>query len=182
MSAFVPLRRLTSVAVLTVLALSMAVAPSMAGHGEQGSAGDPDNADHYMDRNNLSPNADTAAVWGRDQLNRSQMNATFSGAGDVEIYDGFYGDNGWYGFTDCPSGINWLTGNCDVFRVRFNQTHMTGHSVDHWRSLGCHELGHTAGLGHRHNSDDTYDNSCMRSDIWPRTFDSHDLDAINSSV
>lgn len=182
MSVIVHLRRLTSVTLLAMLALSMAVAPSMAGHGEQGAAGDPDNADHYMDRNTLGTNGNIAAEWGATELNQSQMNATFNGAGDVEIYDYSYGDTGWYGITDCTSGINWFTGNCDVFRVRFNQTHMAGHSVNHWRSLGCHELGHTAGLGHRFNSDDTYDNSCMRSDIWPRTFDTHDLDAINSSV
>jgi hypothetical protein len=171
-------------ALAALLSVSILVTPAAsADHSNDGGAGDPDNGDHYMDRNSLSSVGDTASVWGRDELNRARdMNATFTGSGDVEIYDYTYGDTDWHGITDCPDGINWINGNCDVFRVRFNQSSMAGHSLDHWRSLGCHELGHTAGLGHRKDSNDTYDNSCMREEIWPRSFDSHDLDAINSAV
>lgn len=155
-----------------------------ADHAKDANAGDPDNADHYMDRNSLTSNGDAAAVRGRDQLNRSQMNATFSGSGDVEIYDGDYNQNSWYGQTNCDSGFNPFNGNCDVFRVRFDTENMAGLGLSYWRSLGCHELGHTAGLGHRYPDDDApgTTQSCMRSDIWPEVLDQHDLDAINSSV
>lgn len=174
-------RAITMVVVASALVLG--VQPTaLANHGNAGAAGDPDDANHYMDRHNLTGFGDDAAVRGRDQLNRTQMNATFNGAGDVDIYDDFYGSTGWHGYTDCPGGINWLTGNCDVFRVRFNQSYSkTG---TQWLSLGCHELGHTAGLDHRYSSDDAEDTtpSCMRSDIWPTPLDNHDIDAINGSV
>jgi hypothetical protein len=166
----------------TFLALAFVAPPAAADHAKDGGAGDADNADHHMDRNSLSANGDAAAVRGRDQLNRSQMNATFTGSGDVEIYDGNYGDTSWFGITECQSGYNWINGNCDVFKVRFNTAQMAGHSLNHWKSLGCHELGHTAGLGHRVAGNDSDDNSCMRTPIWPLSYDAHDIAAINDSV
>lgn len=67
------------------------------------------------------------------------------------------------------------------FYVRFNTSASMGASVPKWRSLGCHELGHTAHLGHRSHADDANDNSCMRSEIWPEDFDTHDLDLITAA-
>ena len=164
-------------------AILSGTAPVVANHDNDAASGDPDDGNHYVDRNSLTSSGDIASVWGVAELNRARdMSATFTGSGDVEIYDSTYGDVDWAGLTNCASGFNWITGNCDVFRVRFNQTRMAGQSLDRWWSLGCHELGHTAGLAHRVNSNDGNDNSCMRAEIWPRSFDTHDLDAINSSV
>lgn len=170
-------------ALTTALSVSLVASPAHAGHSNAGGAGDPDNGIHRMDRHDLTPLGDAAAVWGRDQLNRADdMTATFEGSGDVDIYDGRYGDTNWAGLTSCPRGVNWLTGNCDVFKVQFNLDTMTGRSSSDWISLGCHELGHTAGLGHRYASNDADNNSCMRTTIWPKSLDGHDVDAINSAV
>jgi hypothetical protein len=159
--------------------LVVSAMPASAGHGGEANSGTPDNATHYIDRNNLTRLGNIAAVHGADQLDRSDMNATFNGYGDLEVYDGAYGDTGWAGRTDCIDSGWW--GECDVFRVRFNTSAM-GTSESAWRSLGCHEFGHTGGLGHRYASDDSNDNSCMRSDIWPQNFDFHDINAINGVV
>lgn len=168
---------------VVVAALCLAPGPAFADHAKDANAGDPDNAHHYLDRNSLTYYGDLAAVHGRDQLDRSDMNATFSGSGDVEIEDGDYDQNSWSGQTSCQSGYNWLNGNCDVFLVRFDTAIMAGQGATAWRHLGCHELGHTAGLGHRTSSNDTDDNSCLRQGLWNATsLDRHDLDAINSSV
>ncbi|MBO9524015.1 MAG: hypothetical protein J7518_20965 [Nocardioidaceae bacterium] len=171
------------VVALVVVLLTAVAPPAQAGHGSKASSGDPDNGIHRMDRHSLTSLGDSAAVRGRDQLNRADdMTATFEGSGDVDIYDADYGNTSWFGRTSCPDGVNWLTGNCDVFKVQFNTRTMTGRSAGDWLSLGCHELGHTAGLGHRAASNDVDDNSCMRSEIWPRSFDGHDIDAINAAV
>ena len=112
------------------------------------------------------------------------MNATFNGSGDVELYDGDYNQNSWLGQTNCEDGYNFINGNCDIFRVRYDTENMAGHSYSHWQHLACHELGHTAGLDHRTSDDDGANTtkSCMRDDIWPIQFDLHDLDAINETV
>jgi hypothetical protein len=172
--------KVSHVLTASVVIVGLATPAVWASHSGDANSGKPDNKDHYMDRNSLTTNGDTAAVYGRDQLNRSVMNATFTGSGDVEIYDGDYNQNDWMGRTECIDIGTWLDGRCDVFKVRFDTANMAGHSLDHWRSLGCHELGHTGGLGHRTSSTDTDNNSCMRSDIWPKNFDQHDLDAINA--
>lgn len=170
------LRSGLGVLVIAVTGLVTSVVPAFADHGGEANSGYPDNATHYIDRNNLTRLGNIAAVRGAAQLDRSDMNATFDGYGDLEVYDGRYGDTGWAGLTDCTDDGWW--GECDIFRVRFNISAM-GTSESRWRSLGCHEFGHTAGLGHRKASNDGHDNSCMRSDIWPQSFDAHDIWAIN---
>jgi len=159
------------------LAVGLTASPAHAGHEQYPFA---DNGDHYMDRVNLTSYGDAAAVHGRDQLNRAAgFNATFSGTGDAEIHDYAYGDTGWHGRTSCT---DWLVYGlvCDEFYVKFNLSSM-GTSMSRWRSLGCHELGHTVHLGHRDNNDDSNDNSCMRVEIWPEDYDNHDLDVIEAA-
>lgn len=164
-----------------LVALCATAPAAVADHGGTALSGRPDNAKHYVDRNDLTSAANAAAVHGVAQLDRSDMDATFTGSGDVEVYDGYYGDIGWYGATNCQTPST-RAGVCDVYRVRFNLTTMDGLSLSKWRSLGCHEFGHTAGLGHRYYYDDSNDNSCMRIEIWPENYDTHDLNAINATV
>ncbi len=70
--------------------------------------------------------------------------------------------------------------SCDIIRVRLNQSYSK--TASQWKSLGCHEFGHTGDIGHRNSSNDTDGNSCMRSDKWYLNYDSHDISAINESV
>jgi hypothetical protein len=158
---------------------------AFAAHSGQANSGTPDNAAHYIDRHGLANDTQNLAVnHGIAELNRSYMNATVNGSGDVDIYDDFYGASGeWdstFGITNCQDWT-FLHVHCDVYRVRYNLTYAAGFTTNQWWSLGAHELGHTAGMGHRTAASDSDNNSCMRSaaSALRPNFDGHDIDAIN---
>lgn len=66
--------------------------------------------------------------------------------------------------------------------MRFNLTYMADYSQNDADGTGCHEFGHTGGLGHRTSQTDTDNNSCMRSPSdGRRYYDQHDLNAISSN-
>lgn len=176
----------TALATAFALALVVLAAPgtSYASHDD---FIEPDNADHYIDRVGLSTGSNDAVLHGINQLNRSDMNATLTGSGDVWVYDGWMGTsgdwNGTAGLTTCEFKT-WNLARCDKFDVTFNQSYSNAYSAGQLDSLGCHELGHTGGLWHRYSTTDTDNNSCMReniSSIRPN-FDNHDLDVINASI
>lgn len=171
---------------LTALASSLALVATVAGVAAASNDDliDPDNVDHHVDRNSLTANGDEAVARGIDQLNRSKMNATLSGSGDVEVYDSYYGDSGFWenqeGYADCYDKT-WTGLECDKWSVKFNDTNLD--SVDDWRSCGCHEFGHTAGLSHRTDENDNYAESCMRDPAGTRmSLDNHDIEVIDDDV
>jgi hypothetical protein len=144
---------------------------------------DPDNVDHYVDRNSLTTNGEGATARGIAQLNESKMNATVTGSGDVEVYDSGYGDEGnWNNVRGQATCVDKTFGGleCDVYEVRFNETNLDSYSE--WLHVGCHEFGHTAGLWHRSSDNDTNNNSCMRSGGTNGLLDDHDIAVINDDV
>ncbi|MFG3287904.1 hypothetical protein ACGF3G_03710 [Streptomyces sp. NPDC048179] len=171
----------TSRRIMAVLAASAAFVLSApftayAGHDDDGT--DPDNRNQAVKGNDLTANGTKAMNYGKSQLERSVITTSWGG-GDIMVYDKDYGDVGWHGNTDC---VDWnvLWTSCDVIRVRFNTYQYK--TASQWRSLGCHEFGHTGDLGHRSKSNDTDNNSCMREEIWPQNFDQHDLNAIKAGT
>ncbi len=160
-----------------------------ASHGGEANSGTPDNADHSVDRKDLTSGSDLATRHGIAELNRSNMNATLDGSGDVEVYDKYYGtDDEWANdvgaITNCADW-NFFYTECDVYRVRYNLSSALGNASDDlWRSSGCHEMGHTAGMGHRTSDTDSNNNSCMRkcASESRKNYDTHDIDAINSEI
>lgn len=177
---------LLTTAVFTLLATL--AAPAQAEHSGDANSGTPDNADHYIDRNSLTSAATTATTHGINQLNRTDMNATLTGSGDVEVFDAYYGTTGdWSGTAgrvSCNDSDWWWTGDCDVFYLRYNLSYAASYSTNKWRSLACHEFGHTGGLGHRSSSSDSNGDSCMQSTVSANrpNFDFHDVNAINAVV
>lgn len=172
------------VSILTVVTLSV---PAYAGHGGDGPAGIPDNTLHCVDRNGVTAKVDDAVQHGVAQIDRSDMDARLSCSGDVEVYDAYYGTSG--DWNDAAAKVNcevWTDTYpvCDIFRVRYNLSYFANYSSDMVKSGGCHEFGHTAGLKHRTDANDDYDNSCMWAELsgGRRNFDSHDIDAINYHV
>lgn len=135
----------------------------------------------------MTSKVDDAVQHGIAQLDRTDMDASLSCSGDVEVYDAYYGTFGdWndtYGRTNCD---NWTLFyiHCDIYHVRYNLTYFAAYSADKVKSGGCHEFGHTAGLGHRTDANDDYDNSCMWSTVsgTRQNYDTHDIDAINDTV
>ncbi|MDQ3423008.1 MAG: hypothetical protein M3510_06385 [Actinomycetota bacterium] len=87
-------RRVAVVALAAALSLTVLAEPSFAGHGGEANSGTPDNADHFVDRNSVTGKLDNAVQHGIAQLDVSDMNATLSGSGDVEVYDAYYGTAG----------------------------------------------------------------------------------------
>lgn len=82
---------------------------TFAGHAGAANSGSPDNAVHCIDRNTITAKIDAAVQHGAVQLNLSDMEATFSCSGDVEVYDAHYGTSGdWNGFagrTNCDAYV-----------------------------------------------------------------------------
>jgi hypothetical protein len=168
----------TAIAITTLIAAILATAsPAHANHG--GDMISPDNSDQAVESIYLSTKAQAAVAHGRSQLDRSDI-TTVSGTSDIHVYDKYYGLD-WYGNTHCTD-TNWWNGRCDHYDVKFDNTSMNSRSTYYWQSLGCHEFGHTGSLGHRWHSTDSNDNSCMRVEIWPKYYDTHDIDEINSHV
>lgn len=174
-------------AIALALTLTPLAGPAFAGHGGEANSGTPDNKEHCVDRNSIGSDVEDAVAHGIAQLDRSDMDAKLSCSGDVEVYDDYYGTagdwNGKYGRTNCEDW-EFLHRHCDVYRIRYNLTYFAGYSSGQVKSGGCHEFGHTAGLGHRTDADNTYDNSCMWASVSSdrQNFDTHDLDAINEEV
>lgn len=181
-----PLRRdvwrLSVVVAGTLTLLLQVPGPSF---GEHDDFIDPDNVDHYVDRFNVETQTSNATIHGIAELNRTKMNATLSGSGDVTVYDYTYGDIGdWEnvrGKTFCYDKT-WTQLECDKYDLAFNLTNLYGKTVAVWNHVGCHEFGHTAGLGHRTEDNDTNDNSCMRQGGDNQYFDSHDTELIDEDV
>ena len=167
-----------SMAVLAASAALVLGTPftAVAGHDDNGT--DPDNRSQAVKGYDLSTNGTKAMNYGKNQLERSVITTSW-GDSDIHVYDNNYGDTGWHGRTDCIDWTPFAT-SCDVIRVRFNTYQYK--TAAQWRSLGCHEFGHTADLGHRSRSNDTDNNSCMRVEIWPQNYDQHDLNAIKAGT
>lgn len=90
---------------------------------------------------------------------------------EVNVYDAYYGDTGWYGIWDCQS---YSLPYCYQSRVRINLS-ARNYSLADSRSLICEEVGHSVGLDHHYGWQ-----SCM-SQSWNQTkLDSHDMDHLNS--
>ncbi|MEV4417647.1 hypothetical protein [Catellatospora sp. NPDC049609] len=173
------MRRTVLAAATAILLIAVAATPASAGHGDKANAGPPDNAQQDVETKSLTTNGAAAAAHGRAQLNKTDITMS-TGGSDLHVYDASYSGS-WYGQTSCTDR-NWLNGKCDHMDIKFNTRLMNGLSLSKWQSLGCHEFGHSGGLGHRAHSNDSNDNSCMQVDIWPRYYDTHDIDAVNAYV
>lgn len=168
-------RRWMIASVTALMAISISVPAAHAGHGGAGS-GHPDNTSQAVSMQDLTWLGQQATSWAKDQLERSELTMSWGG-GDIYVYDGSFTSSSAYGWTSCTS-TNWWNGWCDTYSVTYNQA-MLGYA-NQWRSVGCHEFGHTAHLGHRTSATDTDNNSCMRSMYWNEYFDAHDINAIDA--
>lgn len=168
--------RALAVAAVSAAALIAIAGPAHADHGGDSNTPGPDNLQQAVKGQNLSERGKAATAHGKAQLERSKISVS-TGGGDIYVKDDHYGQTGWTGSTYCTD-VGW-DGKCNESLVRFNATYMADEPVDQWKSLGCHELGHTGTLGDRGPGNDSNDNSCMRDDIWPKRFDTHDINAIN---
>ena len=101
---------------------------------------------------------------------------------DVIVYDHNYGDNGVFGWVDCPANnsgrggsgnLQWCRGQILRINASERPDYFRFRNRGGTRGLLCHELGHTMGLRHLNNS-----NSCMRRTVWgtrPPALSDHDI-------
>jgi hypothetical protein len=91
--------------------------------GAKVNSGTPDNADHFVDRNSVTGKLDNAVQHGIAQLDVSDMNATLSGSGDVEVYDAYYGTSGTgTGFAGGPIVKTGLSSTSTATSTTFDTT------------------------------------------------------------
>lgn len=155
-----------------------------AGHGKDGL--DPDNKDQSISIRTDWQRPTQAAYEAEDELNRSVITTSIiSGDADIQVYDGDYDQNQWFGETSCTdwnhNAIGFPT-TCDDMSVKMDIENLDPYGFSVYVHVACHEFGHTADLGHRSASNDSNDNSCMRNDEEvPMTFDTHDIEAIEET-
>ena len=107
----------------------------------------------WVTENTYDPHAEIAGY----------ITLTYRSANDARVYDGNYGDTGWYAAAPCLSGAT-IGGSgqgtwCKPRTIRYNRG-AGGQYFDAFdtenerRHFACHELGHTLGLFH-------YTDGCM---------------------
>ena len=88
-----------------------------------------------------------------------------SGRHCVDVYNGRYGDTGWYGRT------RWDPGTQGPVTVQLNDSYPL--DADGRRTVTCHELGHALALDHN-----TAYSSCMRTAWESQRPNSHDFELL----
>ncbi|MBB1257849.1 hypothetical protein [Streptomyces alkaliterrae] len=182
----------TSTGLAVVALMHIILAPNAAAkHG--GSGIEPDNSGQYFQKYHLNSAANKASNHGKAQLERTKISTHWTDKWtDVRLRDwwGNKGNADYFGWARCEKK-NWWNGKCDKILVFFNEYRMNGRTAAQWRSLGCHEIGHTGNLGHRGPGSkpfcpDSNTNSCMQTYLttsgWPQKLDNHDIKAVNAKL
>lgn len=165
-----------------VTSASLATASPASGD-HQSSLTNRDNNEHGYTMYDLTDKGALACSHGMAQIGDQTEIQSNDGGGDVRCYDYDNGAGTWFGLTNCDE-FTLLLNRCDIYDVRFNTYYLYA-SNDTWKSIGCHEIGHTSSVGHRvASSDPNAPYSCMRSSAAASrtTYDSHDVTAINADA
>jgi hypothetical protein len=161
--------------------------PALADH-ESSPLENRDNNSQEFDSHSLSTQSQLACSHGKAQLGDQTEISVSVGDADVHCYDQNLGTS-LGGTTSCPDTT--IFGRCDHYRVTFNTYFQTTNPLTdaQWKSIGCHEMGHTSSVDHRTAaSDPNSPYSCLRNGAdqaaagYPTTYDSHDVTAINSDA
>jgi hypothetical protein len=167
------------IGVLTGTMMLALASPASASHADE--FPDPDNTTQCVKSPSITAGSVTARNQGFAQLDRTDIDTQYCTGDDIWVQDNTYGRTGWAGQTHCDDET--LTGRCDIYIVKFNESYYVGTPTAGLRSLGCHEFGHTGSINHRYASTDSDNNSCMRDAVsGNQTYDAHDINAINAHV
>jgi len=167
------------------IALSVLMAGPAAAHHDYGSRLPVrDNNTQDYDHNSLTEAGKIACNHGAAQLGRSEVTVE-KGPDDIYCYDSS-DPAGSAGKARCIK-VNWWNLRCDQYRVWFNLYNLdttpdTDLERNYWKSMGCHEFGHTGQIGYVKSS-----SSCMLAGINKNAQNSevlvkNDLDHINNAL
>lgn len=144
----------------------------------------PDNAKHTLCTTQAvrdSVNATSAVGWSRERVDATDMSAvtvaSCTSVTDVRYLRAAIGSETLGGVEQCKRVSP--TGLCDSADVTFNSTALDGRSLDLWRAIGCHETGHSLGLGHSDTRASCMFSVADESAGTSRFYDGHDLGHIN---
>lgn len=142
---------------------------------------------HYIYDEFMDPTLRTSLRWARDNVYDPTDLVALTGT--WQVHDVFatsadYGNNGLYGWVDCPASATTTGSNpnrtCYGQTLYLNQYSGYAFAFDtenERRFQACHELGHTVGLRHPTSSYTT----CMNTGALSTTsLHSHDINHINS--
>jgi hypothetical protein len=98
---------------------------------------------------------------------------------NVTFLSGDYGENNWYGLTECTSWGSYP--DCYSKTVRINDERISNQAQPQtqYNKTSCHEMGHVGGLGHR-----GVETSCMTQGAAPpisEYMDSHDMNELHAT-
>lgn len=174
---------------LRIFAVAVAASVLMAGPAAAHHDSPPrlrvrDNNTQDYDHNILTEAGEIACDHGAAQLGRSEISVE-EGPDDIHCYDS-YDRGGPSGFARCTKS-NWWNQRCDHYKVWFNLSGLdttpdTDRERNYWRSLGCHEFGHTGSIGHVSSL-----STCMYASINTNAHNSEvliqdDLDHIDAAL
>ena len=181
------LRRMSTVTLVGVIIATLLFAnTASANHGFGSTLTVRDNNTQDYEMVSLTSAGRIACEHGAEQLERSEISVE-SGSDDIHCHDFVAGTLNWAGETRCID-VNWWNQRCDHFQIDFNLTGFdttpdTPIETSFWKTVGCHEFGHTGGLAHVGLTIW----SCMRYAIptnaySPTTFNQNDLNDIDADL
>lgn len=140
---------------------------------------------NYMSGSSIMYGPSATAVNHINGVRDVAVTLTIGTSRDVNVFQGSYGDSGYWAFTACADGA--IHGGTDPAHwcrpqvVAYNMTHPTQWWTNSYSRIGvaCHELAHTLGLCHRSSADA----SCMvdpPNESDETQLDGHDADHLNT--
>jgi hypothetical protein len=160
-----------------VLAPMAGAAPATANHG---SAFGPDNLEQTVREQGLTTGGNWASDWGQLVLDNTEYVLSSGSWIDIRVADFPSGNDGFNGRTNfdlatCVSSPRGL--DCDVIDISFNLSY--SHSKGAWKSIGCHEFGHSMSLLDRRSVPNTCMTTPRYGDSPPAALDAHDTATVN---
>ena len=142
---------------------------------------------HYVYFSNVRSDIKNATIWSLDNnyspTDVEAVETSSSTDNDVSVHSYTYGQNGVFGWVNCPSDAvtsgSHPNRTCKGQVLKFNETYAYGFdTVDERRFQACHEMGHTLGLRHPEGDGDT----CLRQGNLSIThLRPHDRDELNAT-
>lgn len=128
-----------------------------------------------------SPRGTTAYDWGFTEMDRSNLTIANNTDGDIRAEENNDPTTTNLGATQCTAYNGIFSNTCDYYHTHIYSNNLSSRAVGDWKSVQCHEVGHTFGMSERSNAHDPNNDSCeVNGTVFPLEYDAQDLARINS--